>query len=80
MSVKGDKRIYTWLNYSILGVSTDAPIFFRDKIISYYDCERRIVMEILIGFIIGVVLTIRGDMDKLISKIGKMVKDFLGKS
>ena len=55
-------------------------LFFRDKIISYYDCERRIVMEILIGFIIGVVLTIRGDMDKLISKIGKMVKDFLGKS
>ena len=55
-------------------------LFFRDKIISYYDCERRIVMEILIGFIIGVVLTIRGDMDKLISKIVKMVKDFLGKS
>ena len=37
-------------------------------------------MEILIGFVIGFVLTIRGDMDKLISKIGKMVKDFLGKS
>ena len=55
-------------------------LFFRDKIISYYDCERRIVMEILIGFIIGVVLTIRGDMDKLISKIGKTVKDFIGKS
>ena len=54
--------------------------FFRDKIISYYDRERRIVMEILIGFVIGVVLTIRGDMDKLISKIGKTVKDFLGKS
>ena len=37
-------------------------------------------MEILIGFIIGVVLTIRGDMDKLIRKIKKIVKDFLEKS
>ena len=55
-------------------------LFFRGKTIFYYDYERRIVMEILIGFIIGVVLTIRGDMDKLISKIGKKVKDFLEKS
>lgn len=55
-------------------------LFFRDKTISYYDCERRIVMEILIGFIIGVVLTIRGDMDKLIFKIKKIAKDFLEKS
>lgn len=55
-------------------------LFFRDKTISYYGYERRIVMEILIGFIIGVILTIRGDMDKLIYKIGKTVKDFLGKS
>ncbi len=37
-------------------------------------------MEILIGFIIGVVLTIIGDMDKLIFKIKKIVKDFLEKS
>lgn len=55
-------------------------LFFRDKIISYYDCERRIVMEILIGFVIGVVLTIRGDTDKLIFKIKKIAKDFLEKS
>ena len=37
-------------------------------------------MEILIGFIIGVVLTIRGDTHKLICKIKKIVKDFLEKS
>lgn len=37
-------------------------------------------MEILIGFIIGVILTIRGDMDRLIYKIRKMARDFLGKS
>lgn len=37
-------------------------------------------MEILIGFIIGVVLTIRGDTDKLICKVKKIVKDFLEKS
>ena len=37
-------------------------------------------MEILIGFIIGVVLTIRGDTDKLIFKIKKIAKDFLEKS
>ena len=62
------------------GASTGAPIFFRGKTIFYYDCERRIVMEILIGFIIGVVLTIRGDTDKLICKIKKIAKDFLEKS
>ena len=55
-------------------------LFFRDKTISYYDCERRIIVEILIGFIIGVVLTIRGDTDRLICKIKKIVKDFLEKS
>ena len=55
-------------------------LFFRGKTIFYYDYERRIVMEILIGFIIGVVLTIRGDTDRLICKIKKIVKDFLGKS
>ena len=37
-------------------------------------------MEILIGFIIAVVLTIRGDTDKLICKIKKIIKDFLEKS
>lgn len=37
-------------------------------------------MEILIGFIIGVVLTIRGDMDRLIYKIKKIAQDFLDKS
>lgn len=37
-------------------------------------------MEILIGFIIGAILTMRGDMDRLIYKIRKIVQDFLGKS
>ena len=37
-------------------------------------------MEILIGFIIGVALTIRGDTDKLIKKNKKIIKDFLEKS
>ena len=55
-------------------------LFFRGKTIFYYDYERRIVSEILIGFIIGVVLTIRGDTDRLICKIKKIVKDFLEKS
>lgn len=34
-------------------------------------------MEILIGFIIGVILTISGDMDRLIYKIKKIAQDFL---
>ena len=37
-------------------------------------------MEILTGFIIGVVLSIIGDTDRLICKIKKIVKDFLEKS
>lgn len=37
-------------------------------------------MEILIGFIMGVVLTMSGDMDRLIYKIRKIARDFLGKS
>ena len=73
------KNIYSVKLFRISGIY-GCSYFFRGKTIFYYDYERRIVMEILIGFIIGVVLTIRGDTDRLICKIKKIVKDFLEKS
>ena len=76
------KNTYSVKLFHIRGIRRHLRVllFFRGKTIFYYDYERRIVMEILIGFIIGVVLTIRGDTDKLICKIKKIVKDFLEKS
>ena len=76
------KNIYSVKLFHIGGIRRYLRVllFFRGKTIFYYDYERRIVMEILIGFIIGVVLTIRGDTDRLICKIKKIVKDFLEKS
>ena len=76
------KNTYSVKLFHIRGIRRHLRVllFFRGKTIFYYDYERRIVMEILIGFIIGVVLTIRGDTDRLICKIKKIVKDFLEKS